>query len=339
MKHKIIILLFSLILWSGTAAAQEESTRLTYGDFLRDTIVEGGLHVWEFEAQAGDVVFINLQSDEFDPLLEVFFEGNLIYSDDDSGYMSDAYLETEPLEEGVYQIFVKSAFASDGGEYYLTLAGMQPIIGGDEIILNTPTVAILSEQNLDTWTLTLEATTSIYAAVRSPAQDLLLRVFDQNGELVAEDDDSGGDLNPLLESLELSAGEYQVVVEPAISVDASGASYVIELLTTANGQTIIPNTLARGVLVSVGDSAVWELTIEENQEISILARSEFFDTILTIIDPNGVVIATDDDSGTGFRSAYLELKIVDAGTYQIVVSSFGENVGLYELRVLDETES
>lgn len=340
LKHKIVlVMVLGMLAWGSSVMAQTESNRIAYGSFVAGEIADnGGINVWEFEGMAGDVVMIDLQSDTFDPVLELFFEDELIYSDDDSGYYSNAYLITEPLEaDGIYQVFVKSAFASDGGDYYLWLDGGQPSSVDSGLVPNTTTLAVMSEENVDTWPLVLDADATLYLSVISPRQDLLVTVTTADGEPIAQDDDSGGSLNPLLPDLELPAGAYRVVVEPATSSDASGSLYLVGIFTSANVDSVAANTITRGVLVSGGDTPTWTFEADGGEAISILARSEFFDTVLTVIDPSGTVIATDDDSATDFQAAYLELTLDEAGTYQIVVSSFADDsTGSYELRVLSQ---
>lgn len=336
-KHKIglalIMLLLALI---GPVAAQDDDNLLQYGDFIRAELSsDGGINVWQFEGTAGDLVIVDLQSDDFDPVLEIFFDDELIYSDDDGGLYSNAYLETDPLPaDGSYLIFVKGAFESDGGEYYLSLRGGQPILPADGLTINSSIPALLSADENDRWRLTVEEDTTFSIAVRSPSHDLFVAVLDAAGNRVAEDDDSGGDLNPLIPSLALAAGDYEIEVSPAVSIAGDGAAYVLEVWTTVTGSPIEIDSIVRGVLLDARDLAVWEFVAEGGESISVYARSEFFDTVLTIFGPNGEEIAFDDDSGASYRSSYIALTLSEAGTYQFAVGTFGSGTGLYELRVL-----
>lgn len=340
LKHKIgLAVLIGGLIWGATAAAQDTSNRIEYGAFVAGAIADnGGINVWEFEATAGDVVWIDLQSDDFDPVVEVFFEDELVFEDDDSGYYSNAYLVTEPLvSDGVYQIFVKSAFDSDGGEYFLWLDGAAVTAIEDGLLFNAMSPAVMSDENVDVWPLTLEDDAQLYVSVLSPRQDLLATIATIDGQVIAQDDDSGGDLNPLLTDVVLAAGAYRLVIEPATSGDASGSFYMVGVFTGADGDPIGADSVERGVLLAGDEAARWTFTATGGEAISILARSEFFDTVLTVIDPSGAVLASDDDSAADFQAALLAVVFDEPGDYEIVVSSFGTTSGgPYELRVLSQ---
>lgn len=337
MTKRIVLIIGALLLAVLPSQAQDDPENLIeYGDVLRAEIAaDGGINVWEFEAQAGDVVLIDVQSDDFDPVVELFQDGELLAEDDDSGYMSDARLEGDPLPaDGRYQVFVKSAFASDGGEYLLQLSGGQAVDERDTLPLNESIVATIPDGGVDEWPLMVEADSIFYLAVRSNRQDLLLTINDADGE-VAQDDDSGGDLNPLLRDVNLAAGEYTVVVESAVNVDVSGSAYVIEAFTTAVDAPIVGSGLYRGVAVSDDAMPTWVISAGSGDTVQVVLRSEFFDPVLTVIAPDGSEFATDDDSAAAFQGALLDLTFDTAGDYQLRIERFGEGSGPYELIVID----
>jgi hypothetical protein len=61
-------------------------------------------------------------------------------------------------------------------------------------------------------------------------------------------------------------------------------------------------------------------------------ESDAFDAFLVLKDSQGNVVASDDDGGSGLNSR-IE-RVLAAGTYEIVASSFGPNqTGAYQLTV------
>ncbi len=71
----------------------------------------------------------------------------------------------------------------------------------------------------------------------------------------------------------------------------------------------------------------------QGASISLWAGGNFsLDTFLTLRDPNGVVIAEDNDSGEGSNS-YIEIILPADGTYTIVVSGYVGTVGWYGLQL------
>ncbi|MEA5580799.1 PPC domain-containing protein [Nodularia harveyana UHCC-0300] len=62
--------------------------------------------------------------------------------------------------------------------------------------------------------------------------------------------------------------------------------------------------------------------------------SESFDTIITVLAPNGTTVAENDDGPDGTSNSLLFTRIHEAGNYIIRVRSFGETgVGPFQLKV------
>lgn len=71
----------------------------------------------------------------------------------------------------------------------------------------------------------------------------------------------------------------------------------------------------------------------QGQFVNILATSPDFDAYLFLLDPEGNVIAQDDDSG-GNLNAFLETELPESGLYTIVVNAFdAQGRGRYRLLV------
>jgi len=63
-------------------------------------------------------------------------------------------------------------------------------------------------------------------------------------------------------------------------------------------------------------------TAEEGDTITSFVESEWFDAVLTLYDPTGEVIATDDDSHGDLNPEIGLFKIITTGTYRLVVHSY-----------------
>lgn len=62
--------------------------------------------------------------------------------------------------------------------------------------------------------------------------------------------------------------------------------------------------------------------------------SENFDTIITLLAPNGATVLENDDSPEGTSNSVLFTRITETGTYIVRVRSFGETgVGKFKLKV------
>ncbi len=76
----------------------------------------------------------------------------------------------------------------------------------------------------------------------------------------------------------------------------------------------------------------WELVLAHDTTARIDLVSTVFDAFLVLKDSQGNVVASDDDGGDGLNSR-IE-RVLAAGTYEIVASSFGANqTGAYRLTV------
>lgn len=75
------------------------------------------------------------------------------------------------------------------------------------------------------------------------------------------------------------------------------------------------------------------LDIGQETDVTIDLRSEDFDTIVTILDEDGVELASNDDIAFGEdRNSRVELTL-PPGSYRILVDAFGFDEGDYELTV------
>jgi len=79
---------------------------------------------------------------------------------------------------------------------------------------------------------------------------------------------------------------------------------------------------------------VWELTGAAGERVVIDVRSDEFDTYLQLLDPAGIVIGEDDDSG-GDLNSRIAIVLPATGRYRIVVNSAGHEprAGRYTVTV------
>ena len=101
------------------------SGTLSYGSSDSGELDEGEWLVWSFEANAGDLVSIALDSEDFDAFLELRGNDGLILDEDDDGGETGSnsqiseYLITET---GTYLIVVRSYSDTQSGEFSLSLS-------------------------------------------------------------------------------------------------------------------------------------------------------------------------------------------------------------------------
>ncbi|MEK7668897.1 MAG: PPC domain-containing protein [Gemmatimonadota bacterium] len=181
--------------------------------------------------------------------------------------------------------------------------------------------------------------------------DAYLIVRDPDGYVVGSDDDSGDELNARLHAILARDGTYRIIAT-AVGDSARG-QYTLSVRgwetppAPAAGQAA---TLAFGDtkdgLLEPGDDVSadggfqdrWTFAARPNARLRIELRSDDFDSYLTVTGPDGAVLGSDDD-GLGERNSLVTLRARAAGTYTILVSSFGEDlrVGAYRVTVAEET--
>ncbi|NJO42362.1 MAG: peptidase [Cyanobacteria bacterium CRU_2_1] len=76
------------------------------------------------------------------------------------------------------------------------------------------------------------------------------------------------------------------------------------------------------------------VTFEEGDQVVMDLTSEEFDTIITLIAPDGVAIGENDDGPDGTTNSLLFARITRAGNYIVRVSPYaGQGVGAFTLKV------
>lgn len=305
---------------------------------------------WTFSGTAGTVVNISLDG-TFDTYLELYGpSGSMVASDDDGGSGLNSLISGLTLPAtGNYRI-VARAFGGNGtGTYNLSLSqsgaasgtsgtgGLSGLLsptqaapassGGTIEIGQTVSGTLSNSQASWTFTGTTGQTLSISM---EGTFDTYLELYGPSGSMIASDDDGGQGLNSLIASVRLTQdGTYRIVAR-GFGGNATG-SYTLTLSAldaSAAGGTIEMGQTISGALS--GAPAYWTFTISAPQRVRI-DMTGTFDTYLELNDPNGRLIASDDDGGDGLNSR-ITINLTQAGTYTIVARGYSSRpTGSYQL--------
>jgi hypothetical protein len=199
-------------------------------------------------------------------------------------------------------------------------------------------------------TVRLEAGRRYEITATAEAFDSMLRLYRAGStDVLAEDDDSGGERNPRINFTPAETGDYLVRVV-SYTPDGAGA-YALNV----NALEALPAPVTRATStetatwqiydgeLAAGDPAESEMRFDDyavelaaGQSALIRLESEAFDPVVKVYPANqrGMSeIAMDDDSGGGFNS-FLMFAPDEAGTYIVRVTSFSsEGTGAYRLRI------
>ena len=187
-----------------------------------------------------------------------------------------------------------------------------------------------------------------------PVFDTYVYLLNPSGQLIAQDDDGGGGTDSRIPSMSGSfrlpaTGRYTIEVSSSIFNPGGTGAFTLRLTSPALcpsagsitlGQTI-NGVLATGDCISptrgssYGDRYTFSGTA--GQQVAVELSSGTFDVYLFMINPDGSVLAEDDDGGGGTNSRIPgtgALTLPSTGSYIIEVSSFERfATGAYTLRL------
>jgi hypothetical protein len=165
--------------------------------------------------------------------------------------------------------------------------------------------------------------------------DLLMKVYDAAGELVGEDDDGGGALNPRLTVTSEAGGLYRV------EVDVLGEGGPFTLL--ARESVVVPEVVTelalagdrveRGIAFPQDDDALFAFSGRRGEVYSITLvaedgdEEERSDPTLEVFQGSGTAGESlfQDDDGGGQLNARIVAELPESGVYTVKVSNLSSN--------------
>ncbi|MEM6449068.1 MAG: peptidase [Cyanobacteria bacterium P01_D01_bin.105] len=105
----------------------------------------------------------------------------------------------------------------------------------------------------------------------------------------------------------------------------------IDLGTTEINDTLSIKDIPTG---QGGFARDYVVTLEEGDQITIDAISDEFDTLVTLMDANGIIVSENDDGPDGSTNSLLFARIKEGGRYTVRIRSFGgEGAGPFSLKL------
>lgn len=205
------------------AAARTERGELAAGDETLDT----GEYVdaYEIEGRPGQVLTLDLRSDNFDTFLILQSPSGERVENDDTDSTSRSFIESNLSEVGTYRVLVTSYGSGVGGDYELSMdqgTASAAAVERDVIALNIGESAsgdlesadLLNDSGMyeDTYAFQGSAGDTLRLSLSSQEFDTYLRLITPSGESIDNDDFEG---NVNLSAIELTlqeSGRYRVVV-------------------------------------------------------------------------------------------------------------------------------
>jgi hypothetical protein len=167
------------------------------------------------------------------------------------------------------------------------------------------------------------------ARLRSDQFDPTLSLYNDRGDLIAENDDGDGSAGSLITHMIVGKGTYRLHV--ASLGYGGGSDYKLSLRERKLGELEIDGR-ATGRL-GLNSTDFWTFEETENQTVLLSVRSPVCNPTVSLYSPEGVRLADDDDSGVGTDSL-LAVKLLKTGRYTIWISA-ERGAGEYTLRLID----
>ena len=292
--------------------------QLDFGISRPDSLDPDLPHVWHFDAAAGDVVTIAVDSEDFDPAVRLLDStGAELADDDDSGPGLNARLTTTLPETGRYLLLPR------------TIGILEPAdAGAYSIRLDRTTV----DPDDGAWTFDALGGQLLSVSVRSASFDPAVRVIDPNGQsvplVIPAADDPDYPLTPpsLWIATASTAGRHTLLV--------TGGQGAYDLaVRNVPLDAIRLDSEADGELSSAVPVLAWRFSADAGVPLHITARSEHFDTVLQILSPDGLQLARNDDRGPGSLDSLVSMTAPRTGDYHILVSAVSAGVGPFVLEL------
>lgn len=365
MKRLIATVFLTLVLLPGIGNQKvlgQEGRQLQYGDTIQGTITgQDYRQVFYFQARRGDVVAVQMTpiGGNLDPLLLLADNaGNVLAMADDTAEGFSAAIATVEIPEDNYYFIVATRFGHSLGvtegnfELALQRVGVLSVAG---VFLNygDSVVGLVDEQSPQV-NYTFEARRGDIVNVRmqriSGNLDPYVYIMDENGQVLAANDDQGGLLDAAIEDfLILDPGTYTIVATRfGEAAGMTEGSFVLTLETApTSGLGLSPEA---ALLLRYGDELRGSLDDEayvryytfgaqrgDIVTISMTRASGSLDPLLVLLSSRQEVLAEDDDSGAGNNALIQSFIIPETGTYYVLATRFnraeGETAGDYLIRL------
>ncbi len=292
---------------------------LARGETIRGSIdVAGARTIWTLEGEAEELLFVQVEAvrGSMVPFITVYDSNSLLVAASPPSE-SDATLSVTLPDDDTYQIVV-SALGDDTGLYQILAYGITA--GGGELAYgDTVEGTILGGVTEDIWHFRAEAGDFVDIEVQTESEevDFFMELLDPDETLLASDDDSGDDLTPSLLSIPIGE-EGRFTIRVAAFESEQPGPYE---LTLRSVKPSIVGALTLGEAVTdtlEAEPRLWTFEGVEGQRVSIAmnALSDTLDPKLSVYSPEGVQLATDDDSGGNFN-ARITLDLPASGLYSV----------------------
>ena len=301
-----------------------------------------------FDGLAGDRLFLNsFWFGSLDGYLYVEGPTGLTVAQNDNHTgKSNSHIEYELKQDGKFTVWATSFNSAVSGSFELSLACDSP--PGPDLLADAPAVgaaSLVPGQNM-------VVSTRLRNVGDADSDSSRLRYMLSSDSVIDLSDTELGSNR----SSRLTAGSSRAVNRGLLAPSTPGAYYLGVCADVVDGETSSSNNCSAGTQIIVNERSactrrsmscgefltgflssddctsgprgsgflteVLEINVTDGREFVINAEWNDIDGYLVLNDPSGLVVAEDDDGGSGSR---IEYKAAQAGVHELWVTSFDRN--------------
>lgn len=309
----------------------------------------GGVQRMAIQGSSGDIVTIGLRPrGNFTPRLEVFGPSGGLVAEAVAGSPGEELLIPNFLiSRGEPYIAFVTGVNDSTGEYVLSYGrgNTRENVRKGEIFPDRPYQSMMARVALrDVWFIVLNTGDMITASAVSDDGrfDPVMELIGPDGTVILSDDNSGGGLDATLSSFRAAVGgRYALRVRSATGTQVGSYSLIWRYIEAAPSPTpplLVSDWFTVDDTVAADAPVTYPLQGSAGERVLIevlAAPGSGLDAVLTLFNPAGEVLASDDDGGGNLNPRLLATIPAD-GLYQVEVAVYNtgnDPSGPFTLRV------
>ena len=211
-----------------------------------------------------------------------------------------------------------------------------PTSGDRELLDVSGTVPTMERQRVHTFEGYAGDVVHIEVTSRMANVDLLVELRDEAGRLLAFDDNNGNNGEPGLSAFELPRdGQYLVAVR--LFRPAENGPYALTV-TSSDGPGVEVVDRGFGEFITHDDEYTQDVEITKDEKIDVVVLSETVnraDLFLELLDPDGKVVASDDDSGDYDDPGIRHFRSPRSGTFTVRLTGVApDDLGTFRVDII-----
>ena len=285
---------------------------IPYTSSEQDISPTDNVDYFKFEITELNIISINTTGST-DTIGTLYDSSFLRLADDDDSGSGKNFLIQRILFPGIYFAEVRGLDSNTYGNYTLNIVTDEAPVISSPYTSSAEEISSVKDRDYFNFNLINPSVITLFTA---GATDTYIRLYDEAGELLASDDNSGTSKNSLIERI-LPAGSYYI--EVSASSSAVG-SYALNLITEEIQLISLPYTSSEEEIATPGDVDYFSFTLTQVSEITTYF-TDSNNMYGGLYDSSFSQLASNDGSGNGNgnRRNFRITRELSAGTYYVQV--------------------